>query len=146
MAIVLFLPAGKMDWIWAWVYPGISLVCLAVNGTILLRTNPETIAERSRSRETKNRDKVVGGLWGAAVYVALPPVAGPDMHFGWNRDLIIAWPLAGAFLPGTAGMLSTYLVPESEAVIRRGGAAFRPGGRRFFRGGGSSRSGSIRNS
>jgi ubiquinone/menaquinone biosynthesis C-methylase UbiE len=52
---------------------------------------------------------------------------------GWrNVELAEADLEAYAFPPGTAGMLSTfsmYLVPDSEAVIRRGAAALRPGGR-----------------
>ncbi len=98
ISVILFLAAGRIDWTWAWVYLGISLVCPAVNGTIMLRTNPETIAERSRSGETKDWDKAVGGLWGAAIYVALPLVAGLDVRFVWTRDPNMAWHLTGALL------------------------------------------------
>ena len=44
IATILFLAAGRLDWIWAWVYLGICLVSVAINGTIMLRTSPETIA------------------------------------------------------------------------------------------------------
>jgi protein-S-isoprenylcysteine O-methyltransferase Ste14 len=98
IAAVLFVAAGRMDWVWAWVYIGISLACLAVNGTIMVRTNPEIAAERTRSGETKDWDKAVGGLWGAAIYIALPLVAGLDVRFGWTRDPGPAWHIAGAVL------------------------------------------------
>jgi hypothetical protein len=45
-ATVLFLAAGTPRWIWAWTYLGISLAVALINGTIMLRTSPETIAER----------------------------------------------------------------------------------------------------
>jgi protein-S-isoprenylcysteine O-methyltransferase Ste14 len=95
-AAILFLAAGRLDWIWAWVFLGISLVIILINGSILIRTNPETIAERGRPKEVKDWDKVVSGLWALGQYVAIPLVAGLDVHFGWTRGLGIGWQIAGA--------------------------------------------------
>jgi protein-S-isoprenylcysteine O-methyltransferase Ste14 len=53
-AVILFLAAGQLNWTWAWVFLGICLVSVLINGTIMLRTNPETIAERGRPKETKD--------------------------------------------------------------------------------------------
>ncbi|MEW6650953.1 MAG: hypothetical protein AB1453_12295, partial [Chloroflexota bacterium] len=50
-AAILFLAAGTFDWTWAWVFLGISLVSAFINGVFLLRTSPETIAERGQARE-----------------------------------------------------------------------------------------------
>ncbi|MFC1481401.1 methyltransferase family protein [Candidatus Neomarinimicrobiota bacterium] len=96
IAAILFLAAGQLNWMWAWVYLGICLVSVLINASIMLRTSPETIAERGRPEETKDWDKVIGGLWAAAIYIALPLVAGLDMRFGWARDSSIAWHVAGA--------------------------------------------------
>ena len=96
IAAILFLSAGRLDWIWAWVYLGISLVSVIINGVIMLRTSPETIAERGQPKETKDWDKIVGGLWGVAIYFALPLVAGLDERFGWTGEISVAWHLAGA--------------------------------------------------
>jgi protein-S-isoprenylcysteine O-methyltransferase Ste14 len=108
IAAILFLASGRLDWTWAWVYLGISLVVLVVNATIMLRTNPETAAERGRGRETKNWDKVVSGLWGLAIYIALPLVASLDARFGWTRDPGLAWHLAGAILLAASFALSAW--------------------------------------
>jgi len=96
IAAILFLSAGRLDWLWAWVYLGISLVSVIINGAIMLRASPETIAERGQPQETKDWDKLVGGLWGVAIYLALPLVAGLDMRFGWTGEVSLAWHMAGA--------------------------------------------------
>lgn len=96
VAAILFLASGHLNWLWAWVYLGICFVSLVINASIMLRTNPETIAERGRPQETKDWDKIVGSLWGLAIYVVVPLVAGLDMRFGWSQELNLAWHATGA--------------------------------------------------
>ncbi len=100
---LLFGGSGRLDWLWAWVYFGISLATLLINGTILLRTSPDMVAERGRPKEMKRWDKVVDGLGGVAMYLALPLVAGLDARFGWTPAFGLAWHLAGA-----AGLAAGY--------------------------------------
>jgi protein-S-isoprenylcysteine O-methyltransferase Ste14 len=95
-AVILFLAAGRLTWTWAWVYLGICLVSMAINGTLLLRTSPETIAERGRPQATQGWDKVIGGLWALVLYLVLPLVAGLDVRFGWTPALSAAGNVAGA--------------------------------------------------
>jgi protein-S-isoprenylcysteine O-methyltransferase Ste14 len=95
---VLFLTAGRPDWTWAWVFLGISLVSVLINGALMLRRSPETIAERGQPGETQAWDRAVGGLWAAAQYVALPLVAGLDVRFGWTPALSAMWHWAGVFV------------------------------------------------
>jgi protein-S-isoprenylcysteine O-methyltransferase Ste14 len=97
-AALLFGAAGTINWLWAWVYLGISLATMLINGAILLRTSPEMIAERGRPKETKSWDKIVSGVWGLAMYLALPLVAGLDARFGWTPALSVAWHVAGAVM------------------------------------------------
>jgi len=96
IAVILFLAAGQFNWTWAWVYLGICLVSVLINGAITLRTSPETIAERGELKMTKKWDKVVSGLYALAMYFALPLVTGLDVRFGWARELSVAWHVAGA--------------------------------------------------
>jgi protein-S-isoprenylcysteine O-methyltransferase Ste14 len=95
-ATVLFLAAGRLRWIWAWVYLGISLAVLLINGTIMLRTSPETIAERGRMEETQDWDKLAGRAWALALFLLVPLLAGLDMRFGWTRGLGLSWNVGGA--------------------------------------------------
>lgn len=102
VAAILFLAAGRWDWIGAWVYLGISLVSVMING-VLLRHSPEVVAERGQPGAMQGWDKLVSGLWAAAQYLALPLVAGLDLRFGWTPALGAGWPWVGA-LGYTAGL------------------------------------------
>lgn len=140
IAAILFLAAGRLDWSWAWVYLGICLASVLVNGTIMLRTSPETIAERGRPQETKAWDKVVGGLWALAIYVALPLVAGLDVRFGWTRDPGLGWHVAGAVTLALALALSAWAMIANayfSTAVRiqrdRGHTVCRTGPYRFVR-------------
>ena len=57
--VILFLAAGRLSWMWAWLYLGICLASVAINGAIMLRTGLETIAERGRPQATQNWDKII---------------------------------------------------------------------------------------
>jgi hypothetical protein len=57
-AVILFGAAGRLDWTWAWVYLAICLATLLINGTIMLRTGPETIARPSRSGADRARRRL----------------------------------------------------------------------------------------
>ena len=93
---MLFLSAGRLAWIWAWVFLGIYLASTLINGAFLLRTSPETIVERGQPGEMKDWDKVFGVLWSLAQFLTLPLVAGLDARFHWTRDLGVSWHIGGA--------------------------------------------------
>lgn len=95
---ILFLASGRLAWIWAWAYLGISFVSVLINGAIMLRRSPETIAERGRPGEMQDWDRIVSGLWTAAQYLALPLMAGLDLRFGWTPPLHAGWHWAGVFV------------------------------------------------
>lgn len=118
---ILFLAAGRLDWIWAWVFLGISLVSVLITGSIMLRRSPETIAERGRPGEMRGWDKVISGLWAAAQYLALPLVAGLDVRFGWTPPAAAAWHWAGALAMAGGLALSSWAMVENayfSTVVR----------------------------
>lgn len=139
-AAILFLAAGRLNWTWAWVYLGISLVSVAINGAFLLRTSPETIAERGRPQPTQGWDKIVGALWALVLYLVLPLVAGLDLRFGWTPDLGAAWNVAGAVvlaagleLGGWAMIANAYFSTAVRIQSDRGQTVCRSGPYRFVR-------------
>jgi protein-S-isoprenylcysteine O-methyltransferase Ste14 len=95
-AVLLFASAGRVDWIWAWVFLAICLVSMAINGTIMLRTSPETLAERGRPGETEGWDKIVAGLWALCLFLIVPLLAGLDARFSWTGRITPVWNVAGA--------------------------------------------------
>lgn len=99
-ALVLFLAAGRLDWVWGWVYIGVYLVVAPINALFLLRFSPETIADRAEARGMRDWDKVVGGLFGVMYFIVLLLVAGLDVRYGWTGQVDL-W----IHIIGTAGSL-----------------------------------------
>ena len=139
-AAILFLAAGRLNWIWAWVFLGIYLVSVSINSAFMTRTSPETIAERGQAKETKDWDKIVGGLWSLAQFLVLPLVVGLDMRFGWTRELGAAWHVAGAVvfavglgLFGWAMITNAYFSTAVRIQSDRGQMVCRNGPYRFVR-------------
>jgi protein-S-isoprenylcysteine O-methyltransferase Ste14 len=139
-AAILFLAAGRLNWTWAWVFLGISLVSVLINGAILLHTSPETIAERGRPKETKNWDKIVAGLYGLSLFLVLPLVAGLDTRFGWTGQLDNTWHITGAAvlavglgLAGWAMIANTFFSTAVRIQTDRGQTVCRTGPYRFVR-------------
>lgn len=139
-ALILFGGAGTLRWPWAWVYFALSLAVFLINGAIMLRLSPQTIAERGRPRDMRGWDKVVTSVGGLAMYLVLPLVAGLDFRFGWSPVLRGFWHLAGAVVL-TAGYALAAWAMDSNAyfstVVRiqseRGHTVCRSGPYRFVR-------------
>jgi protein-S-isoprenylcysteine O-methyltransferase Ste14 len=137
---ILFGAAGRLDWTGAWVFLGINLAVILINGIFMMRNGLETIAERGRPKEFKTWDKVVGGLWGVMHYLALPFVAGLDTRFGWTRGLGPGWNIAGAIL-FAAGMAlfswamitNAFFSTTARIQTDRGQTVCRTGPYRFVR-------------
>jgi len=137
---ILFVSAGQLRWRWAWVFLGICLLSMAINGSIILRTSPETLAERGRPETTKGWDKLVGGLWALALFVLVPLVAGLDARFAWTGTLAVAWNAAGALalavglgLAGWAMIANAFFSTAVRIQADRGQTVCRSGPYRFVR-------------
>jgi protein-S-isoprenylcysteine O-methyltransferase Ste14 len=98
LVAVLFLGAGSLSWPWAWLFLGIYLVSVATNSIFLLRSHPETVAERGRPKEMKGWDKLISGLWSVSQFLAIPLLAGLDMRWNWSGTMDFGWHMAGGGL------------------------------------------------
>ena len=58
-ALILLLGTGQLLWLWAWLYLGPCFARMIINGPILLRSSPETIAERGHAGFTQKWDKII---------------------------------------------------------------------------------------
>jgi protein-S-isoprenylcysteine O-methyltransferase Ste14 len=139
-AVLLFGGAGTLNWPWAWLYLVISLAVLLVNGVIILRISPGTIAERGRPREMRGWDKLVSGVGGICMYVVLPLVAGLDVRFGWTPTLSVTLHVAGAVVLAAGYVLTAWAMDCNayfSTVVRiqseRGHTVCRSGPYRFVR-------------
>lgn len=96
-ALVLFLAAGTLAWVWAWLLLGVLAVYLVAHPLILAPRDPELLAERQkgfRGEGVKAWDKWINSLNGALM-LASWAVAGLDYRFGWTGRLPLAYHLAG---------------------------------------------------
>jgi protein-S-isoprenylcysteine O-methyltransferase Ste14 len=97
-AAILFLAAGRVGWLWAWVFLGIYVASVAANSFLMLRTSAETIAERGRPKEMKDWDKLVSGLWSVAQFLLIPLIAGLDFRFGLSGEIGVGIHIAGGIV------------------------------------------------
>lgn len=84
IAIILLVSAGKIDWIYAWVYITSSLLVIIINAFIL---PPELISERGRKKENVEKwDRLISWLI-TFPWLALYIVSGLDIRFGLSLEL-----------------------------------------------------------
>jgi protein-S-isoprenylcysteine O-methyltransferase Ste14 len=140
MGLELFLGSGSLAWVWAWVFIGIGLLSVTINSVIMLRTSPDTVAERGRPKETQTWDKWVSAVWILGQYIGLPLVAALDNRFAWTSELGITWHLIGAIAYALSLGLSSWAMISnaffSTAVriqVDRGQQVCRSGPYRYVR-------------
>jgi protein-S-isoprenylcysteine O-methyltransferase Ste14 len=84
IAIILLVSAGKIDWIYAWVYITSSLLVIIINAFIF---PTELISERGRKKENIEKwDRLISGLI-IFPWLALYIVSGLDIRFGLSLEL-----------------------------------------------------------
>jgi protein-S-isoprenylcysteine O-methyltransferase Ste14 len=140
MGLELFLGSGKLNWVWAWVFLGIGLLNVSINAVFMMRTSPETVAERGRPKEVKAWDKWVGGGMLIGQYFLVPIIAALDIHFGWTGEIPIGWHILGAVvyavslgLTGWAMITNAYFSTAVRIQSERGQQVCRTGPYHYVR-------------
>lgn len=87
MAIALFWSAGRLDWWAAWAALAVMAVWTAGTAFIVLRYNPDLLAERQAPRQGEKRwDVTIVALLGLVTLVRYI-LAGLDQRYGWTGGL-----------------------------------------------------------
>ncbi|MGB8647064.1 MAG: isoprenylcysteine carboxylmethyltransferase family protein [Anaerolineae bacterium] len=87
-AVILLSAAGRLDWLWAWVYLGAYTVLIGVNAFLLLRKDPELIVERGKIRDdAQSWDKVLATLASLVGPFVVLIVSGLDERWNWSPEL-----------------------------------------------------------
>ena len=119
-AMLVFLPAGRLDWTRGWIYVGLVALNISITWVCLLRWNPVLIERRMRfAKGTKTWDKVWAVLY-APVMIALYVVAGLEARANNSSLPGIAWLFGlGIFVLGSA-LLTWSMVanPFFEKTVR----------------------------
>ena len=84
LALLLFVPAGTLQYPGAWQLMIILFVPMFIAGLLMLFKNPALLARRLNAKETQKQQKQVVGL-SALMFIAGFVLAGLDFRFGWNR-------------------------------------------------------------
>jgi len=95
-ALLLFLCAGRWDWVWAWVFLALFLVASIVNVLILIPTNPALLADRSRGiRGGKGWDQWIASFAAGLLPMAAWVIAALDVRNGWSPHMSLALHVGG---------------------------------------------------
>jgi protein-S-isoprenylcysteine O-methyltransferase Ste14 len=95
--LILFLSAGRLDWIWGWAQLAILAAFLAGHPLLLIPINPELLAEREkgiRDEGVKGWDKWLATA-AAGMLLPLWVLAGLDVRFGWTGPVPLVLHLGG---------------------------------------------------
>ena len=119
--LILFLAAGRVDWIWGWAQLVILAAFLAGHPLLLIPINPELLAEREkglRDEGVKRWDKWIAGAAGGML-LPLWVVAGLDVRFHWTGGMPIALH-AGGLLFNVLGYALFLWAMASNALFSEG--------------------------
>ncbi len=97
---LLFLSAGRLDWLWAWLFLAAWLL-LMLASAVVMRKSPGLINERGRRAENiKGWDKVLMGIYSLVLFT-VPVVAGLDaVRFEWSAMPLLLHVIGGVlFIP-----------------------------------------------
>jgi protein-S-isoprenylcysteine O-methyltransferase Ste14 len=95
--LLLFLSAGRWDWLWGWVAVGVLVFWVGATALAVIPQHPQVLAERLGPRKDAKRwDTAIVSLIGVII-LAVYIVAGLDVRNGWTVGFPNAAQLAGAF-------------------------------------------------
>jgi protein-S-isoprenylcysteine O-methyltransferase Ste14 len=100
-AIILLVSAGRIKWIYAWIYILASLLVIIINAFIF---PPELISERGRKKENVEKwDKLITGII-IIPWLTLYLISGLDTRFRWSPELALWIHITGliTFISGNA--------------------------------------------
>lgn len=94
LAAILFLSAGRLDWVMGWALVGITFLWASATALVLILRSPDLIAERLGPRKgAKTWDTAIMSIVGLAT-IARCMVAGLDVRFGWTTGISLPFQIA----------------------------------------------------
>ena len=128
--LLLFVPAGTLDYPGAWAFMALLFVPMLVFGTVLLVKSPELLKKQLNTRE-KERAQVIVILLSSLVFIAAFVLAGLDFRFGWTHVpmavrvisavlLLLAYALYMEVMRENAWLSRTVEVQQGQKVVDTG--------------------------
>ena len=127
---LLFLPAGSLAYMNAWLFIGLLFLPMLILGAILLFKAPDLLKKRLNAKEEEDTQKGVVAV-SALLFIAGFVVAGLDFRFGWSYVpmwviiiasviLLISYALYAEVMRENAYLSRTIEVQENQTVVDTG--------------------------
>jgi protein-S-isoprenylcysteine O-methyltransferase Ste14 len=116
LGLVLFVPAGTLDYWEAWVYCAVLVIPFVFVATWLLHKDPDLLARRIRFREKEPAQKRVIGI-SRLVFLIAFLLPGLDHRFGWSHVPVAAVLAADALV--FLGYVLVFLVFRENTYASR---------------------------
>ena len=130
VGLLIFLPAGTLDYPWGWLLIGLLFVPMLIAGFVMLAKSPEFLKKRLDAKEKQETQKGVVAASGF-MFIAGFVVAGLDYRFGWSDVptwvivtasvlFLIAYGLYAEVMRENAYLSRTIRVEEGQTVVDTG--------------------------
>ncbi len=130
VALLVFLPAGSLNYIRGWAFMSILFIPIFILGTVLLINAPDLLKKRLEYKEEQNAQKGVVAFSGLIFIIGFI-VAGLDFRFGWSKVsmfvtiiavliFLVSYGLYAEILRENAYLSRTVNVQEGQEVIVSG--------------------------
>ena len=130
VGLLIFLPAGTLDFFNGWLFMGILFVPMFAAGLVMMLKNPELLKKRLKAKESAKEQDLVVKLSGLMFLVGFI-LAGLGVRFGWymlpkavvivgSVVFLLAYVLYGEVLRENTYLSRTIEVQENQKVIDTG--------------------------
>ena len=130
VGLILFLPAGTLNYPGGWLFCGLLFVPMLILGIVLWLKAPALLEKRLRSKEKLSVQKSVIGL-SLLMFVGGFALAGLDFRFGWTSVpgwlvviasclLLLSYGLYAEVMRENAWLSRTVEVQEGQQVVDSG--------------------------
>ena len=128
--VLLFLPAGTVDYPGGWLLMGILFIPMFLAGLVMMAVNPGLLRSRLNAKE-KEREQDLGVKLSGLMFLCGFILAGLDFRFGWSNLpgwvnvlgallFLIAYALYAEVLRENTWLSRTIEVQEGQTVVSTG--------------------------
>ena len=116
LGLMLFLPAGSLDFWQAWIYCGVLIIPVSFVVFYFLKYDPELLERRMRMKEKEEKQKTIVKL-GIIIFFIGFIIPGLDYRYHWSNVPVYLVIAANAFV--LAGYIFIFLVLRENSYASR---------------------------
>lgn len=130
VALLLFIPAGTLNYFNAWLFIGLLFIPMFIVGIVIFIKSPELLKRRLNAKEEENEQKIVILISGI-IFLLSFIIAGLNFRFGWSKlpepviiiasiIFLLSYIMYGEVLRENTYLSRTVEVSENQKVIDSG--------------------------